>query len=104
MAGNASQLFSPKQSRLLITGGAGNYTHNPGRSCPSRCLRFYGKRRITVVMTTNFDPSIGASTQWKKGQRSPNPGGRPKSRLLSEALRVRLEEVNPDDPQARTFA
>ena len=40
-----------------------------------------------------FDPNIGASTRWKKGQASPNPGGRPKSRLLSEALRFRLAEV-----------
>jgi hypothetical protein len=56
-------------------------------------------------MTTSFgfDPSIGKSTRWKKGQ-SPNPGGRPKSRLLSEALRTRLAEVKPDDPQRRTFA
>jgi hypothetical protein len=51
-----------------------------------------------------FDPSIGAATRWKKGQPSPNPGGRPKSRLLSEALRTRLAEVKPDDPAGRTFA
>jgi hypothetical protein len=55
-------------------------------------------------MTTNFDPSIGKSTQWQKGQRSPNPGGRPKSRLLSEALRSRLGELKPGDPEARTYA
>ena len=51
-----------------------------------------------------FDPSIGRATQWKKGRPSPNPGGRPKSRLLSEALRSRLAEVKPDDPAGRTFA
>ena len=51
-----------------------------------------------------FDPSIGVATRWKKGQPSPNPGGRPKSRLLSEALRNRLAEVKPDDPTGRTFA
>lgn len=51
-----------------------------------------------------FDPSIGKATQFRKGQPSPNPGGRPKSRLLSEALRTRLAEVKPDDPAGRTYA
>ena len=51
-----------------------------------------------------FDPNIGASTRWKKGQASPNPDGRPKSRLLSEALRFRLAEVKPADPAGRTYA
>jgi hypothetical protein len=50
-----------------------------------------------------FDPSVGRATQWKKGQ-SGNVGGRPKSRLLSEALRNRLAEVKPDDPAGRTYA
>lgn len=50
-----------------------------------------------------FDPDIGAGTRWKKGT-SGNPGGRPKSRLLSEALRTRLAEVKPDDPAGRTYA
>ena len=51
-----------------------------------------------------FDPDIGKATRWKKGQASPNPGGRPKSRLLSEALRTRLAEVKPGDPTGRTYA
>ena len=51
-----------------------------------------------------FDPNIGASTRWKKGQASPNPGGRPRTRLLSDALRTRLAEVKPDDPAGRTYA
>lgn len=51
-----------------------------------------------------FDPDIGKSSRWKKGQASPNPGGRPKSRLLSEALRVRLAQVKSDDPAGRTYA
>jgi hypothetical protein len=51
-----------------------------------------------------FDPDIGKTTRWKKGQPSPNPGGRPKSRLLSEALRTQLAEVKPDDPAGRTYA
>ena len=50
-----------------------------------------------------FDPRIGRGTQWKKGT-SGNPGGRPRSRLLSEALRTRLGEVKPDDPAGRTYA
>ena len=32
------------------------------------------------------------------------PRGRPRSRLLSEALRTRLAEVNADDPSGRTYA
>jgi Family of unknown function (DUF5681) len=51
-----------------------------------------------------FDPNIGVATRWKKGHPSPNPGGRPKSRLLSEALRTRLAEVKPGDPVGRTYA
>jgi hypothetical protein len=50
-----------------------------------------------------FDPNIGAGTGWRKGQPSPNPGGRPRSRVLSEALRTRLGEIKPDDPEGRTF-
>ena len=51
-----------------------------------------------------FDPNIGRGTQWKKGQPSPNPGGRTKSRILSEALRTRLAETKPGDPAGRTYA
>ena len=51
-----------------------------------------------------FDPDIGRTTRWRKGQPSPNPGGRPKSRILSEALRTRLAEVKPGDPAGRTYA
>ena len=51
-----------------------------------------------------FDPNIGVATRWRKGQPSPNPGGRAKSRLLSDALRTRLAEVKPDDPLGKTFA
>ena len=55
-------------------------------------------------MTNIFDPTIGVATRWKRGQPSPNPGGRPKSRLLSQALGSRLAELVPDDPEGRTFA
>ncbi len=50
-----------------------------------------------------FDPSIGRATQFRKGQ-SGNAGGRPKSRLLSEALRSRLAEMKSNDPAGRTYA
>ena len=50
-----------------------------------------------------FDPSVGAGTRWRKGT-SGNPGGRPKSRLLSEALRAHLGQVKSDDPEHRTWA
>jgi hypothetical protein len=50
-----------------------------------------------------FDPSIGKATQFRKGQ-SGNAGGRPKSRVLSEALRARLAEVKQDDSEKRTWA
>jgi hypothetical protein len=50
-----------------------------------------------------FDPSIGTGTRWRKGT-SGNPGGRPKSRLLSEALRNRLAQIKEDDPEKRTWA
>lgn len=51
-----------------------------------------------------FDPNIGSATRWRKGRPSPNPGGRPKSRLLSDALRSRLAEVKADDPAGLTYA
>jgi hypothetical protein len=51
-----------------------------------------------------FDPSLGRATQFRKGQPSPNPGGRPKSRILSDALRTRLAEIKPGDPAGRTYA
>jgi len=50
-----------------------------------------------------FDPNIGTATRYRKGQRG-NPGGRPKSRILSEALRSRLAETKQDDPEGRTYA
>jgi hypothetical protein len=50
-----------------------------------------------------FDPSIGRGTQWRKGH-SGNAGGRPKSRLLGEALRSRLAQTKEDDPEKRTWA
>jgi hypothetical protein len=33
---------------------------------------------------------------------SPNPGGRPKRRLLSQALSSRFAEIKSDDPEGRT--
>jgi hypothetical protein len=56
------------------------------------------------IMPNNFDPSIGAATRWRKGHPSLNPGGRPKSRLLSEALRVQLGQLMPGDLHGRSYA
>ena len=47
--------------------------------------------------------SVGHPNRWKKGQ-SGNPGGRPKSRLVSEALRTQLAALKPGDPKGRTYA
>ena len=60
--------------------------------------------RAHIVVMTTFNPDIGKATRFKKGMPSPNPGGRPKSRVLSEALRAKLGEIKPDDPQGRTYA
>ncbi len=38
----------------------------------------------------------GRLTRWKKGQPSPNPGGRPKAAPLTEALGQWLEAVHPE--------
>lgn len=63
-----------------------------------------GRAHNEDIMPNNFDPAIGKATQWRKGQPSPNPGGRPKSRLLSDALRAQLGQIKRDDPSGRTFA
>ncbi|MBA3766112.1 MAG: hypothetical protein H0W99_03815 [Acidobacteria bacterium] len=41
--------------------------------------------------------------KFKPGQ-SGNPKGRPKQALYSDALRRKLSDVDPDDPQKRTYA
>jgi len=56
------------------------------------------------IMPNNFDPAIGKGTQWRKGGPSPNPGGRPRSRLLSSALGAKLAEIKPGDRESRTYA
>jgi Family of unknown function (DUF5681) len=48
-------------------------------------------------------PDVGKPFRWKKGQ-SGNPGGRPKSKTLSNAYRNKLEEAVPNDPEGRTWA
>jgi hypothetical protein len=55
-------------------------------------------------MPTDFDPAIGSGTRWKKGGPSPNPGGRPRTKMLSDALRSKLGEHKPGDPDGRTYA
>ena len=47
-------------------------------------------------MAKTFDPEIGKNTRWRKGQRSPNPGGRPRYGLVSAYLRQALEGGDAD--------
>jgi len=54
-------------------------------------------------MSKTFDPEIGASTRWKAGQPSPNPGGRPRTTPLSDAYRKLLEKPYPGDERGRTY-
>jgi len=46
---------------------------------------------------------VGKATQFKKGQTG-NPGGRPKSALLSQACREQLAKPVPGDPEGRSYA
>jgi hypothetical protein len=56
------------------------------------------------AMKKNFDPAIGQATRWRKGQPSPNPAGRPKEKLLTDALREILAEPFPRDRKGRCYA
>lgn len=47
--------------------------------------------------------AAGEATRWKPGQ-SGNPGGRPKTALLSQSCRMLLAQLVPSDPQRRTYA
>jgi hypothetical protein len=55
-------------------------------------------------MNKHFDPAIGAATRWKKNGPSPNPGGRPKNALLTDALTSVLAQPFPGDKRGRCFA
>ena len=39
---------------------------------------------------------------WQPGQPSPNPGGRPKRRPITDALKAELEQACRFDPEGRT--
>lgn len=56
------------------------------------------KREVSQAQLDRLKP-----TQFKPGQ-SGNPTGRPKTGLLSVAMREKLAEVDPKDKQGRTFA
>jgi|SRR6516165_3600907 hypothetical protein len=49
------------------------------------------------AMAKNFDPSIGVTTRWQKGCPSPNPAGRPRRTLLTDAFREILAQPFPGD-------
>jgi len=51
-----------------------------------------------------FDPAIGTATRWRMGGPSPNPNGRPRKTILTEAFRDVLAEAFPGDKQGRSFA
>jgi hypothetical protein len=55
-------------------------------------------------MSKLFDPEIGKATQWRRGQASPNPGGRPSKTPLVDAYRRLLETPYPGDERGRTYA
>ncbi len=59
------------------------------------------KQRGNSVRGKPFEK--GNPHAWKPGE-SGNPAGRPKSITLSEALRIELAKVLPNDTQERTFA
>ena len=81
--------------------GWGGCLHTKCRCERQSVVRAWLRQREEDFMAFNSD--IGRATRWRKGQTG-NAGGRPKSRLLSEALRNRLGEVRPDDPEHRTWA
>ena len=49
-------------------------------------------------------PDVGLATQFKPGQPSANPGGRPKTAPLSQACRELLAQPVPGDAEGRTYA
>ncbi len=66
-------------------------TDKTGMKQKARKPRTRGK-----LKNPNF-AELGRPYRWRKGQPSPNPGGRPKAQPLTEALRQLLEIVDPRD-------
>jgi hypothetical protein len=46
-------------------------------------------------------PDVGRATQFKKGQPSANPGGRPKGTSISKLMAVILDETDPKTRKQR---
>jgi hypothetical protein len=49
-------------------------------------------------------PDVGLATQFKPGQPSANPGGRPRTAPLAQACRELLVQPFPGDAEGRTYA
>ena len=55
-------------------------------------------------MLSTFDAHIGAATRWRKGQPSPNPGGRLHKTAVTDAIREQFAQVADEDKAGRTNA
>jgi hypothetical protein len=75
---------------------------NSFQVAPSLLLTFASQQAKNRYMNKNFDPAIGEGTRWQKGQPSPNPGGRPRKMLLTDAFRAVLAQPYPGDKLGRT--
>lgn len=82
---------------------AAKKTERTSASSKKRNSRKTGAAAADPSRQENGQFKAGHPHQWQPGQ-SGNPAGRPKWRTLSEAYRAQLRQVDPDDPDGRTFA
>lgn len=69
--------------------------HSPRKKAASPVLR----RKTGGLLSNGLSPSIGKATQFKPGQPSANPGGRPSKfdRVISLAMQAQLAEKVSED-------